>query len=64
METKFGDVVDVGQDRPVIRDPANGDLVPGNITTHLDLLLRNSRGEVKAIRVPVSNEVGDFFAER
>jgi hypothetical protein len=57
----LGEVVNVVQERPVIRSIHAKDLIAGNTLTFLDLRLVNQQGAEKVIRVPVPPEVSDFY---
>lgn len=59
----FGDIVGVHEARPVYMNRAGTELLPGNTQGYLDLRLVNRLGREKIVRVPVSDEVLDFFDE-
>jgi hypothetical protein len=57
----LGEVVNLVEQRPVIRSVRANDLIPRNTLGFLDLRLVNHLGEEKVVRVPVSPEVIDFY---
>ena len=60
----LGEVVNVVEQRPVIRSIKANDLIAGDALGFLDLRLVNTLGSEKVIRVPVPKEVLEFYAER
>lgn len=56
-----GIVVKYEQHRPVALDSKGQTLLAGEIASFLDLRLTNRSGDERVMRVPVSNEVLDFY---
>lgn len=58
---EYGTVVGLIEQRPVYKS-TKGDLLAGNKQQFLDLLLRNAKGDEKLVRVPVDEEIVDFYS--
>lgn len=62
-ERNLGKVVGYGEERPVCLG-SKGDLIAGPSSVYLDLLLSNSQGDERVLRVPVPEDVATFYAAR
>jgi hypothetical protein len=58
----LGEVVGLGDERPIYHDVKGNILVAGDTVSHMDVLLVNDLGEKKILRVPISAETREFYA--